>query len=161
MCPAASTSRAKLVAGTHRAPFCTPATWLNRRIVAVVRSPVRRALQTAAAVLTAGIVAGIRGASLPFDGRSPPTVRIAATDDPFTIVGALWGALLSRPALAVEAIVLAVVAVALPYARSRGLWAVAALGAGFLVAALLVVPTVAAAPLVVAVWATCLVVAVR
>ncbi|TML15972.1 MAG: serine/threonine protein kinase, partial [Actinobacteria bacterium] len=127
----------------------------------VVRSPVRRAVQIGAAVLTAGIVAGIRGASLPFDGRSPPTVRIAASDDPFTVVGALWGALLSRPALAVEAIVLALVAVALPYARSRGLWAVAALGAGFLVAALLIVPTVAAAPLVVAVWATCLVVAVR
>ena len=67
----------------------------------------------------------------------------------------------ARPALAVEAIVLAVVAAALPYARARGLWAVAGLGAGFLAAALLVVPGVAAAPLVVAVWATCLVVAVR
>jgi hypothetical protein len=49
----------------------------------------------------------------------------------------------------------------LPYARKRGLWAVAWLGAGFLAAALLAVPTVAAAPLVVAVWATCLVLAVR
>ena len=126
-----------------------------------IRSPVRRALQAAAAVLTAGIVAGIRGASLPFDSSRPPPVRIAASGDPFTVVAALWEALLSRPALGVEAIVLAGVAAALPYARSRGLWAVAALGAGFLVAALLVVPGVAAAPLVVAVWATCLVVAVR
>jgi hypothetical protein len=126
-----------------------------------IRSPVRRALQAGVAILTAGIVAGIRGASLPFDGSHAPVVRIAASDDPLMVAGALWSALLSRPALAVEAIVLAVVAAALPYARERGLWAVAGLGAGFLAAALLAVPTVAAAPLVVAVWATCLVLAVR
>ena len=88
-----------------------------------------------AAVLTAGVVAGIRGVSLPFDGSDAPLVRIAAATDPFSVAGALWSALLSRPALAVETIVLAVVAAALPYARSRGLWAVAALGAGFLAAA--------------------------
>jgi hypothetical protein len=126
-----------------------------------IRSPIRRALQAGAAILTAGIVAGIRGVSLPFDGSHAPVIRIAAGDDPFGVAGALWSALLSRPALAVEAIVLAVVAAALPYARKRGLWAVAWLGAGFLAAALLAVPTVAAAPLVVAVWATCLVLAVR
>jgi Protein kinase domain len=128
---------------------------------ATIRSPVRRALQTAAAVLTAGIVAGIRGATIPFDGTQAPIVRIAADDDPFAVLGALWSALLSRPALAVEAIVLAAVAVALPYARSRGPWAAAALGAGFLAAALLAVPTVAAVPVVVAVWVTCLVITVR
>jgi hypothetical protein len=61
----------------------------------------------------------------------------------------------------VEAVVLAAVAVLLPYTRARGLWPVALLGAGFLAAALLAVPTVAAAPLVVAVWATCVAVAVR
>jgi hypothetical protein len=57
--------------------------------------------------------------------------------------------------------VLAAVAVLLPFARARGLWAVAVLGAAFLAAALLAVPTIAAAPLVVAVWATCAAVAVR
>jgi hypothetical protein len=127
----------------------------------LIRSPVRRALQTVAAILTAGLVAGIRGVSLPFDGSHAPVVRIAANDDPFSVAGALWSALLSRPALAVETIVLATVAAALPYARRRGPWAVAALGAGFLAAALLAVPSVAAIPLVVSVWATCLVVAVR
>jgi Protein kinase domain len=126
-----------------------------------IRSPIRRGLQTAAAVLAAGLVAGIRGASLPFDGSHAPVVRIAADDDPFTVAGALWSALLSRPALAVETIVLALVAAALPYVRSRGPWAVAALGAAFLAAALLAVPAVAAAPLVVAVWATCFVITVR
>jgi hypothetical protein len=56
---------------------------------------------------------------------------------------------------------LAAAAVLLPAARARGPWAIAALGAAFLAIALLVVPGVAAAPLVVAVWATCLAVAVR
>jgi hypothetical protein len=64
-------------------------------------------------------------------------------------------------ALGIETLVLAAVAVLLPYARARGLWPIALLGAGFLAAALLGVPAVAAAPLVVAVWATCAAVAVR
>lgn len=126
-----------------------------------VRSPVRRAVQAAAAVLVAGVVAGVRGVPLPFDGASAPDLGIAASGDPFTVLAAIWGALLSRPALAVETIVLAAVAVLLPLARGRGLWAIAGLGAGFLAAALLLAPGVAAAPLVVAVWATCLAVAVR
>jgi hypothetical protein len=126
-----------------------------------VRSPARRALQAGAAVLVAGVVAGIRGSPLPFDGASAPNLGIAASGDPFTVVSALWAALLSRPALAVETVVLAAVAVLLPLARARGLWAIAGLGAGFLAAALLLAPGVAAASLVVAVWATCLAVAVR
>jgi hypothetical protein len=126
-----------------------------------VRSPVRRAVQAAAAVLVAGVVAGIRGAPLPFDGASAPDLGIAASGDPFSVLTAVWGALLSRPVLAVETIVLAAVAVLLPLARTRGLWAIAGLGAGFLAAALLLAPAAAVAPLVVAVWATCLAVAVR
>ena len=126
-----------------------------------VRSPARRAVQVAAAVLAAGIVAGIRGSPLPFDGASAPNLGIAASGDVFTVVSSLWDALLSGPALAVETVVLAAVAVLLPLARARGLWAIAGLGAGFLAAALLLAPGVAAASLVVAVWATCLAVAVR
>jgi hypothetical protein len=126
-----------------------------------IRAPARRALQAAAAVLTAGLVAGIRGSPLPFDGASAPRPGIAAGGDPFTVASALWSALLSRPALAVETIVLAAVAVLLPLARARGLWAIAGLGAGFLAAALLLAPGVAVVSLVVAVWATCLAVAVR
>ena len=126
-----------------------------------VRAPVRRGLQTAAAVLAAGLVAGIRGAPLPFDSSAAPDLHAAANGDPFAVLAALGGALFDRPALAVETLVLAGVAVLLPYARTRGPWAIAALGAAFLATALLVVPAVAAAPLVVAVWATCLAVAVR
>jgi hypothetical protein len=127
----------------------------------VVRSPVRRGLQVAGAVLAAGIVAGVRGTKLPFDGSAAPDLGVAASGDPFTVAGALWHGLTSSPALAVETLVLAAVAVLLPYARARGPWSIALLGAGFLAAALLAVPTVAAAPLVVGVWATCVAVAVR
>jgi hypothetical protein len=126
-----------------------------------VRSPARRMVQVVAAVLVAGVAAGIRGVPLPFDGASAPDLGIAASSDPLAVLAALWGALLSRPALAVETAVLASVAVLLPMARTRGPWALAALGAGFLAAALLLAPGVAAAALVVAVWATCLAVAVR
>ena len=126
-----------------------------------VRSPVRRGVQVAAAVLAAGLVAGIRGAGLPFDGSAAPAVPVAASGDPFTVATALWHALTASPALAVETLVLAAAAVLLPFARARGLWAIALLGAGSLAAALLAVPSVAAAPLVVAVWATCVAVAVR
>jgi hypothetical protein len=127
-----------------------------------IRSPTRRAVQTAAAVLAAGVVAGVRGVPLPFDGASPPSdLGLAASGNPLEVASALWGALLSRPALAVETLVLAAVAVLLPAARARGPWAIAALGAVFLATALLLAPGVAAAPLAVAVWATCVAVAVR
>jgi hypothetical protein len=127
-----------------------------------IRSPVRRGAQVALAVLAAGLVAGIRGVSFPFDGSDPPgELGLAASGDPFHVVGALWGALASRPALAVETLVLAAVAVLLPTARARGPWAIAGLGAAFLATALLLAPGVAVVPLVVAVWATCAAVAVR
>jgi len=127
-----------------------------------VKSPVRRAFQIAAAVLAAGLVAGVRGVPMPFDGSDPPRgLGFSASGDPLDVAAALWSALLSRPALAVEALVLAVVAVLLPWARERGPWAIALLGAAFLATALLLVPGVAAIPLVVAVWATCVAVAVR
>jgi hypothetical protein len=124
-----------------------------------VRSPVRRGVLVAAGVLAAGIAAGVRGASLPFDGSVAPDLGVAASGDPFAVTRALWHALTASPALGVEALVLAAVAVLLPYTRARGLWPLALLGAAFLAAALLAVPTVAAAPLVAAVWATCLAVA--
>jgi hypothetical protein len=126
-----------------------------------ITSAVRRAVQVVAAVLAAGLVAGIRGAPLPFAAKEAPKLPVAASGDPGAVLSALWHVLTTRPALGVEALVLASVAVLLPLARARGLWAVAGLGAGFLAAALLLVPTVAAVPLVLAVWATCAAISVR
>jgi Protein kinase domain len=126
------------------------------------RSAARRALQAGVAVLAAGVVAGIRHAPLPFDGAAAPHDLGLAGSRSLTATGSvLWAALLSRPALLVEALVLAGAAGLLPFARQRGLWAVSGLGAAMLASSLLPVPDVAAIPLVVSVWATCAVVALR
>jgi protein kinase-like protein len=120
----------------------------------------RRAVQVGAAVLLAAVVAGFRHASLPFTGTSPPKgLGIAGSDDPFAVALALWNALLAHPALLLEALALAGAAVALPFARRRGLWGIAGLGAGLIAITLLPEPAVAAAPLVLAAWATCAVLA--
>jgi hypothetical protein len=107
------------------------------------------------------LVAGIRGSPLPFDGAAPPDTGIAAATDPLATAAALGDPLVSRPALLVETLVLAGVAILLPFARARGPWAIAALGAAALAGTLLVVPTVAAVPLAVGVWAVCAAVAFR
>jgi hypothetical protein len=125
-----------------------------------VRSAARRAVQAGAAVLAAGLVAGIRDAPLPFDGRSAPReLGLAASASVTDTASVLWHAFLSRPSLVVEAIVFAAAAGLIPYARKRGLWAVAGLGSAMLAAALLPVPDVAAIPLVGSVWITSVVLA--
>src|SRR5438132_8295501 len=78
------------------------------------RSPLRRGIQVATAIVTAAIVAGIRGVPLPFDSDRAPPFRVAASGDPFHVGWALWHALVARPAVGVEAAVLAAVAVLLP-----------------------------------------------
>jgi hypothetical protein len=127
-----------------------------------LRDRARRPVQVAAAVLLAAIVAGLRHAPLPFTGTPPPRgLGITGSEDPFAVVLALWHALLAHPALLFEAVALAAVAVALPFARARGVWAIAVLGAGLMTVTLLPAPSVAAAPLVAAAWATCTVLALR
>jgi hypothetical protein len=127
-----------------------------------IGSHVRRALQVGAGVLLAGMVAGLRHAALPFTGAAPPKgLGIAGSDDPFAVLVALAHAAGSHPTLLLEAAVLAAAAVALPFVRERGLWWIAGLGAALIAATLLPAPTVAAAPLVLAAWATCTVLALR
>jgi hypothetical protein len=127
-----------------------------------IRSHARRALQVAVAVLLAAIVAGLRHASLPFTGSVPPKgLGIAGSGDPFAVANALLRALEAHPALLLEAVVLAAAAVALPFIRERGLWAIAGLGAALIAFALLPAPSVAAAPLILAAWATCGILALR
>src|SRR5204863_65975 len=86
---------------------------------------------------------------------------IAGSDDPFAVATALWRALLDHPTLLLEAMALAAAAVILPFARERGLWAIAGLGAGLIAVTLLPAPAVAAAPLVLAAWTTCTVLALK
>ncbi|HEX6787841.1 MAG TPA: serine/threonine-protein kinase [Gaiellaceae bacterium] len=122
----------------------------------------RRAVLTAMSVVIAGIVAGIRGATLPFTGVHPPLgLGVAGSTGPFDVAGTLARHALDQPALLTEAGILAAVALALPYARARGRWGAAGLGAAMLCASVLAVPAAAALPLVAAAWITAAVLALR
>ena len=127
-----------------------------------VRSLPRRALQVAAAVLLAAIVAGFRHAPLPLTGGAAPTsLGIAGSQDPLVVAHVLWHTLVSHPALLLEAVVLAAAAAAMPFVAKRGLWWIAGLGAALIAGALLPAPSVAAVPLILGAWATCIVLALR
>jgi hypothetical protein len=128
--------------------------------VSGLRAAPRRALQAAAAVVAAAIAAGLRGAALPFTGAPPPLgVGVAGAGDPIDVAGSLTRALTAHPVLLLEAAAFAVVAVAVPYARARGRWGAAGLGAAMLSLTLLVAPAASATPLVVAAWLTAIVLA--
>jgi len=127
-----------------------------------LRSGARRATQTVLAVLAAGLVAGIRGAALPFTGARPPLgLGVAGSTGPLDVAGTLMRAAAAHPALLVEAAALAAIALVLPYARARGRWGAAALGAAMLAGTVLAVPSAQALPLVVAAWVTAAALVVR
>ena len=120
-------------------------------VVQVARGPVRRAAHAVAGVAAAALAAGLRGDELPFGAGIASPLGLAGSESPLEVARALLGVL--PPAIALEALVLATVAVAIPYVR--GLWPVAGLGAGMLAALLLLAPAAPALPLVVAAWLTC------
>jgi hypothetical protein len=111
----------------------------------VIRNPVRRGLQVAAAVLATAAVAGA--------GRID-RLGIAASDRPGDAAAALVRSL--GHVTVVYAVVLGLVAAGLPFARRRGPWAAAALAAFMIAAPLLAAPGLAALPLVAAAWLICL-----
>ena len=115
-----------------------------------VKGSSRRALHAIAAVGVAAIAAGMRGASLPF-GATVTTPDLAGLESPVEAARVLLDAL--PPTVGLEALALAAIAVAIPFATS--LWRIAGLGAGALVTTLLVAPTAPALPLIAAVWLTC------
>ena len=119
--------------------------------VAGARGPVRKAVQALGAVSVAAVVAGLRGAELPFGQGAAPSPGLAGEESVTAAATALAGAV--PTGLALEAVALAAIAVAIPYARSP--WRIAGLGAGALAATLLAAPAAAALPLVLAVWLTC------
>ena len=119
----------------------------------LARGRIRRGLQAFAAVLLAGLVAGLRRIPLPFDGSTPPLgLGIAGSSRPGAVAQALWTQLSNHPVLVGEAVVLATAAVVLPVARSRGPWPAALFGAGLLAATALTAPGAAVLPLIAAAW---------
>ncbi len=110
-----------------------------------IGNPVRRAVQVAMAVLVTAAVAG---------ASALDRLGIAASDRPGEAAAAVVRAL-GRVTL-VQAVVLGLVAAALPFARARGPWAAAGLAAFFVAAQLLAAPSLAPLPVVGTAWLICL-----
>ena len=97
--------------------------------------------------------------------ETPLGLGIEGSESPRAVAGALWRALEANPAIGIEAAVLAAAAMALPYARRRGLAGIGVYGA-CVVAGALAVPLLAGAgmvepiPLVVGTLVVCAVAAV-
>ncbi|HSP73960.1 MAG TPA: hypothetical protein VLN26_16415, partial [Gaiellaceae bacterium] len=88
-------------------------------------------------------------------GRAPLGLGIDGSRRPAAVVYELWKVVAAHPALASEAVALALAAAAIPFVRGRGPWPVAGFGAAMLALTLLPAPEAAAAPLVVGAWLTC------
>ncbi len=142
-----------LVAGPVLGPLAALA--LLPLVAQLARGPVRRACQAAAGALLAVLIAGLRGEHLPFDGAPPPLgLGITGSEQPAAVVAALWRPLDAHPVVVGQALVLAAVAVALPYVRGRGPWFAVAGGVVLLAATGLGAPSAAFLPLAAASWAT-------
>jgi protein kinase-like protein len=127
-----------------------------------LRSAPRRAAQALIAVLAAVLVAGLRGAPLPFTGEPAPLgVGVGGATDPVAVAGSLVRAATAHPALVAEAVAFAVLAAVLPLARRHGRWGAAAAGAALLLLTVPVVPSAAILPLAAAAWLTAALLAAR
>jgi hypothetical protein len=108
------------------------------------RGLLRRGALAGAAGLSAAAVAGV---------RTGETLGLHATSSPREALSALENHLTASPEIWIGALVLAAATVAVPFARSRGLWGIAAWGSSFLAAALIGTGgAVGAFPLVLWVW---------
>jgi hypothetical protein len=117
-----------------------------------VRTPIRKGMQTAAAVLLAGAVAALSGEALPVGGDGLDAPDLVPGSSVTEAAAALAGSLLSQPLLIAGAALLAAVAVALPWTRRRSRLGVAALGLLVVSAAVAAGTGLASIPLLVAGW---------
>jgi hypothetical protein len=114
-----------------------------------VRGAVRRFVLATAAVLTAGLAAGLHHARLPLSGGTlPGSLRLDATSSPLAAARVLWAAASTNPDFLFKAVAIGAVAAAFPLLRARGNAGAALSGAALLAAALLPAPTAASLPLV-------------
>jgi eukaryotic-like serine/threonine-protein kinase len=111
----------------------------------VIGNTLRRGVLVAMAVLVTAAVAG---------ANALDRLGIAASDRPGEAAAAVVRAL--ERVTIVQAIVLGLVAAALPFARARGPWAAAGLAAFFVAAQLLAAPSLAPFPIIGIGWLICL-----
>jgi hypothetical protein len=126
-----------------------------------VRGAAQRAVLAGTAVVLGALVSGLRGTNLPFDGAPAPLgLGIAGSESPGAVASTLVETLSTHSVVAVEAVLLAATAAALPYLAGRGLWAIAGIGAVLLSVGLLLPfafgsTAPSAGPFVLAVWVLC------
>ena len=114
-----------------------------------VHGTARRYIQTAAGVLVAGLVCGIRDTPLPLTNTPPPDkLLLAGRESPFAVASELLYALTARPEIPLTALALGAAAALLPVAANRGHGAIAGWGVATL--AVIVLPLPVASPLSVA-----------
>ena len=147
------------VAGPLLAPL--GALGLFPLVAVAAGGPGRRAAQTAVGVLTAGIVAGIGGGTLPVTGGAAPNLAIGGIAAPATAASTLWDALTGSQAFLLETLALAGAAAAIGAARRRGPWGGAAFGAFLTVLTLFADAGASAPPLVLAAWLSAALIAVE
>jgi hypothetical protein len=142
-----------VLAGPLLAPVAALA--LVPLVAQLARGRLRRAVQAGAAVLLAGLVAGLRHERLPFDGTLPPLgLGIAGGSSPGAVASALWRALSAHPVLLFETAAFAAAAALLQSVRRRGPWGAALFSAAFLVAIAFLAPAAPLLPLIAAAWVT-------
>ena len=122
-------------------------------VVVQARGFLRRAAHAAAAVLLAGAAAGIHGRLLPFTASGAPPLPVAGSEHPVAVLQSVWQWLLAVPPLGIEALLVAVAAVALPLVARASDLTIATFAGAFLAATMLAAPAVNALPLLVSGWA--------
>jgi len=119
------------------------------------RGPVRRAIHAALAVLTAALVAGLRGGALPLTEAHVGNLGVTGSDHAGTVAQALLTTLSDNPAIVTTALVVAVSGALLPLARRRGRIGVATLCLGQAALILLAAPAISPTPIVLGSWLLC------
>jgi hypothetical protein len=129
--------------------------------VQLLDSRIRRAAHVVAGVLAAGLVAGIREVPLPVTGEpATESLDVSGSRSPLAAGGDLVHTFAAYPTIALEALLLVVAALALPFACRCGRWGMAAFGALLLAATVLPAAT-AVLPAVLVAWAVCVGLALR
>ena len=124
-------------------------------VVQPARGWLRRGLHAALALPAAAVVAGLHGSALPLVGDHVGNLGLDATRHPGTVLRAVLTTLRDHPAISTTALALGIVAVLLPYARSRGRVPIALLCIGEVGMILLATPSLPPTSIVLGTWVLC------
>ncbi|MEX0851123.1 MAG: serine/threonine-protein kinase [Gaiellaceae bacterium] len=122
-------------------------------VVQPARGLVRRGAQAALAVLSAVLVAGVSGADLPLAAARSAQLGITPLDSPGEVGLAVRDALLLHPVIVAGAMIAAIAAAILPWARRRSRYGVVIGGTALLAGAVATGSGIGAVLLIALVWA--------